>query len=81
VVAVLAESRGESDYSIYMPADQVQSLNEWVLGRRINRDKDGYQQLAVKVSDVNNWTMAKTDSRRKCFDPSTGVHVDSRTGG
>jgi len=61
VVAVLAETRGESDYSIYMPADQVQSLNEWVLGRRINRNKDGYQQLAVKVKDVNN-VLAVTDA-------------------
>jgi putative ABC transport system permease protein len=61
VAAVLAETRGEADYSIYLPADQVQALNEWALGRRLNRNKDGYQQLAVKVSEVNQ-VLAVTDA-------------------
>ena len=29
VVGVLKETRGESDWSIYMPLDQVKLLNEW----------------------------------------------------
>lgn len=53
VTAVLIETRGEPDYSIYMPLDQVTALNEWALGRRINRNRDGYQQLVVKASDVS----------------------------
>ncbi len=53
VVAVLAETRNENDYAIYLPADQVQQLNEWLLGRRMNRSRDGYQQALVKVKDPN----------------------------
>lgn len=53
VVGVLEESRGESDWSIYMPIDQVKVLNEWAMNRRINYNKDGYSQVIVKVSDVD----------------------------
>lgn len=53
VVGVLKETRGESDWSIYMPIDQIKALNEWALNRRINYNKDGYSQVIVKVSDVD----------------------------
>ena len=53
VVAVLQQTGGEPDYSIYMPLDQVTSFNEWALGKKINRNREGYQQLAVKASDVD----------------------------
>lgn len=52
VVGVLKETRGESDWSIYLPLEQVKSLNEWAMNRRINYNKDGYSQVIVKVSDV-----------------------------
>jgi putative ABC transport system permease protein len=52
VVGVMAESRGESDWSIYMPLSDVTSFNEWFLGKRINRQKDGYATAVVKVADV-----------------------------
>lgn len=53
VVGVLKETRGESDWSIYMPLDQIKVLNEWAMNRRINYNKDGYSQVIVKVSDVD----------------------------
>jgi putative ABC transport system permease protein len=53
VVATLVGTLGESDYSIYMPIEHVVSLNEWAQGRRINRNKEGYPQATVKVTDVN----------------------------
>jgi putative ABC transport system permease protein len=53
VAGVLKETRGESDWSIYMPLDQIKSLNEWAMNRRINYNKDGYSQVIVKVADVN----------------------------
>jgi putative ABC transport system permease protein len=52
VTGVLKETRGEADWSIYMPLDQIKSLNEWSMNRRINYNKDGYSQVIVKVSDV-----------------------------
>ncbi|MEO8354962.1 MAG: ABC transporter permease [Chloroflexota bacterium] len=53
VAGIIQETRGESDWSIYMPLEQVKSLNEWAMNRRINYNKDGYSQVVVKVSDVN----------------------------
>lgn len=53
IVGVLQESRGESDYSVYMSLDEVTSFNEWMMGRRVNRNKDGYNQLVVSVESVD----------------------------
>jgi putative ABC transport system permease protein len=53
IVGLLAESRGESDWSIYMALDDVSTYNEWFMGRRINRNRDGYNQVIVKVEDVS----------------------------
>jgi putative ABC transport system permease protein len=53
IVGVLNESKGESDYSVYMPLDDVTTYNQWILGRRINRSRDGYQQLVVNVDNVD----------------------------
>src|SRR5829696_1131608 len=52
VSGVLSETRGESDWTIYLPFDQIKSLNEWAQGRRINYNKEGYSQVVVKVQDV-----------------------------
>jgi putative ABC transport system permease protein len=53
IVGMLQESRGESDYSVYMSLDDVTTYNEWMMGRRINRNKDGYNQLVVNVENVD----------------------------
>lgn len=53
IVGMLQESRGESDYSVYMPLEDVTTYNEWMMGRRINRNRDGYNQLVVKAEGVD----------------------------
>jgi putative ABC transport system permease protein len=53
IVGLLNESRGESDYSVYMSMSDITAFNQWILGRRINRDRDGYNQLVVSVENVN----------------------------
>ncbi len=53
IVGVLNESKGESDYSVYMSLDDVTTYNQWIMGRRINRSRDGYNQLVVKVKNVD----------------------------
>lgn len=53
IVGILNESRGESDYSVYMSLNDVTAFNQWILGRRINRDKDGYNQLVVNAENVD----------------------------
>jgi len=52
VTGVLKETRGEPDWTIYFPLDQIKALNEWAQGRRINYNKEGYSQVIVKVQDV-----------------------------
>lgn len=54
VVGVLKETRGESDWSMYMRLDEAKSYNEWAMGRRINYNKDGYGQVVVVVDQVEN---------------------------
>lgn len=53
VTGVLKETRGESDWTVYMPLDQVKQLNEWSQNRRFNYNKDGYGMVIVKVADVD----------------------------
>jgi putative ABC transport system permease protein len=49
VAGVLTETGSESDWSIYMPLDQIQSFNEWATGIRVNRNKEGYGEAIVIV--------------------------------
>lgn len=49
IVGVLKESRGQSDGSIYMRLDEITAWNEWVRGTRINRNKEGYNNVIVKA--------------------------------
>jgi putative ABC transport system permease protein len=49
IVGVLKESRGQADGSIFMRLEDVTAWNEWVRGTRINRNKEGYSNVIVKV--------------------------------
>jgi len=51
VAGVIAESGGEADYTFYLPLSDVTAYNEWMTGRRINRNKDGYPVAVVKAED------------------------------
>ena len=51
VTGVLTETRGESDWTVYVPFDQLKQWNEWAQNRRINFNKDGYSQVIVQVND------------------------------
>jgi putative ABC transport system permease protein len=51
VIGVIKESRSEHDWNMYMGMDEVTAFNEWFSGRRINRNKEGYNQLMVRAED------------------------------
>ena len=53
VAGVLSESGSDADWAIYMPLEQVKTINEWATGIRINYNKSGYNEVIVKVTDVN----------------------------
>ncbi len=53
IVGVLEETRSESDGSFYMNLDDVSAMNEWLNGKRMNRNKDGYTRLIVKAENAD----------------------------
>ncbi len=54
VNGVLAESRGEADWSIYLPMSELEGYNAWSLGlREIDRNKMGYTSIMVRVGDTD----------------------------
>ncbi|MCB8988748.1 MAG: ABC transporter permease [Ardenticatenaceae bacterium] len=52
VAGVLAESRDEADYSIYMPLKEVEAMNVWFTGQRLDRSKVGYNTVIVRAADL-----------------------------
>lgn len=52
VAGVLAEARDEADYSIYMPLKEVEAMNVWFSGQRLDRNKTGYSTVIVRAADI-----------------------------
>jgi putative ABC transport system permease protein len=52
VAGVLAETRGEPDWSLYMTLEEVTAINQWASGRRVDRHRDGYPMANVKVAEL-----------------------------
>jgi putative ABC transport system permease protein len=51
VTGVLAQTGSDADWTVFMPLNEVKTLNEWSSGVKINYNKDGYNQVIVKVAD------------------------------
>ena len=59
-----------------MPLEQIKLLNEWSQNRRINYNKEGYSQVVVKVSDVEqvlDISKQITDMGFQAFTPQSFV--------
>ncbi len=54
IAGIMQESRRESDYSIFVNMEDMRAWNEWVMGKRINRNQEGYNNVTVKVDSVDN---------------------------
>ncbi len=53
VVGVLKEGRNDGDGSIFVDFGELTTLNEWFNnGKRINRNKDGYNNVIVKAESA-----------------------------
>lgn len=50
VVGIIESSLSEADYSVFMSLDQVQDINGWVNGQRVNPNIDGYE-MAIVIAD------------------------------
>ncbi|MEN6435908.1 MAG: ABC transporter permease [Anaerolineaceae bacterium] len=53
ITGVLSETRGEADYSVFVRLEDVTTWNEWSMGKRINRNKDGYSRLIVRANSAD----------------------------
>lgn len=51
VAGILQEKGGEPDWTVYMPMSDVEGFNEWITGTRVNRVRDGYQNVIVRADD------------------------------
>ncbi len=49
VAGITRQNGQESDWTVYITLDDATFLSNWALNRRINRNKDGYQNLVVKT--------------------------------
>jgi putative ABC transport system permease protein len=54
ITGVLAEMRDTPDWSVYMPLSEMDGYNVWFFGQPIDRDKNGYRELLVKATDVED---------------------------
>ncbi len=52
VGGVLAEVRDEPDGAIYMSLQDVEALNVWITGVRLDRKKNGYSSVVVRADSV-----------------------------
>ena len=80
VVGILAETRGESDYNMYMTLDEVTKWNEWFAGKRIDYKKDGYNQISVKVESpkiVVDIAKQITDMGYQAYTPQSTVETST----
>ncbi len=76
VVGVLAETRGESDYNIYMDWDEVMNLNDWIAGKRVDYSKQGYNNVTVKATSpevVIELAQQITDMGFQAYTPQSQV--------
>ncbi|HSV85205.1 MAG TPA: ABC transporter permease [Levilinea sp.] len=53
VAGVLAEARNEADGSIFVNPQDLKNWNEWFTGRRINRNREGYDMVLVKADSID----------------------------
>ncbi len=52
VAGVLKAKNGEADYAVVVRMDDLTAWNEWAMGTRINRNKEGYEYVMVKATDT-----------------------------
>lgn len=51
VAGIIAETASEPDWTIFLPLEEVTAYNQWFMGRRIDRNREGYASAIVRVED------------------------------
>src|SRR5690606_32116374 len=55
------------DYSLYLSLRDVNDLNAWVAGRRLNYEREGYPQALIKVNDPADALTVEQEVLQKGF--------------
>ena len=54
IVGITQEVMSEYDSALLINIDEVETWNEWARGKRINRNREGYPELLVKVNSIDS---------------------------
>ena len=54
IAGIIAESRDEADWSMYVSMPEMTGYNTWLLGKPIDRNKNGYPSLVVRAASIDN---------------------------
>ena len=68
VVGIIKETRNEPDGSIYLPLADILTLNSWVNGKRVDHNRDPYNQVIVKAADVGRVLQITDDIKALGYD-------------
>lgn len=56
IAGIIKQRMDETDYGMIMRMDDLTQMNEWLMGKRINRNKEGYDMFYVKATDTQKTT-------------------------
>lgn len=56
IAGIIKQRMDETDYGMIMRMDDLTQMNEWLMGKRINRNKEGYDMFYVKTTDTKKTT-------------------------
>lgn len=68
VAGVLEQESADADYQILLPQTDVQKLNDWLAGKRIDRKRQGYNRAIVLVNDSRDVPEVQEAIRKKGYE-------------
>jgi putative ABC transport system permease protein len=72
VAGVLKEG-SESDYQVFIPQHDIKAINEWASGKRIDRNKQGYNRAIVLAGDTRQVAKIQQQIREKGYNAFSAI--------
>jgi len=66
-VAGILKEGSESDYQVFIPQRDLEAMNEWFSGKRIDRNKQGYNRAIVVAADNRQVEEVQRQIREKGY--------------
>lgn len=74
-VAGILKEGSESDYQVFIPQHDLEAMNEWLSGKRINRAREGYNRAIVVVADNRQVEEIQRQIREKGYNAFSALDV------